>query len=143
TCFVGLRLQQRPDQRVELRVYQNHVFALRDSVQRDSGAKIPGSGHFDDNVDRRALEQHSVIVGEYRRATIDGPRGILWSVSRLPFEHAGFGERPLSMTRRAIGDANQAHAGNRCAELERNGAPGSTGTYDADTDRPAFTLQAR
>ncbi len=56
--LVGLGLQDRADQRVELRIDQHHRLALRERVERDARGEIDGPGHFDDQVDRVAARQH-------------------------------------------------------------------------------------
>ncbi len=97
--FVGLGLQYRADQRVELRVHQHHGLAVLERVEHHARAEIDGARHFDDQVDRVAARQHGRVVGEHRHAARDSRCGFARRVCRLPFANAGLPERTFGVLR--------------------------------------------
>jgi hypothetical protein len=137
---VGLHLQDRADQRVELGVDHRHRLAVRDGVEHDAGSELHRPGHLDDQVDRIATRQHLRVAGQHRRALLDQVSGLACAAGTSPLADAGLAESAFGMLRRPIGDADEPDAGHGRAELERDGPTGRAGAHHADPDRASMRL---
>jgi hypothetical protein len=135
--------QQRADERIELRVDEHHGLALLECVERDARREIDAARDLDDQVDRAALEQHRRIVREHRRAARDARLRLGGGVHGLPLCDTGLAEGSLPVRGGTVRDSGEPHAGDRCAELQRDRAAGGAGADHADADRLARGLAIR
>jgi len=139
-----VRLENRPQGRVELRVHQDHVLAVLERLEDRVRAELDRAGHVDDDVDvRRSADQHRV-GGHDRPAALDGVIDGRLRISdhridrRVRVTVAVYG-----LLDATIEDRHEPDSARAVQDLVRDAARHEARAEHGDADRPPFGFSCR
>ncbi len=116
------------------------MFAVLEGLESDLGAELNFAGGLDDHVDPFGLAQQPGIVGDGILTPGDGILELGNGFDLPQRLDAGLAVGPFGLGEGAVGNGDQAHAGDRRNDLQGGAAPHVTGADDGDAYRVVLLL---